>query len=52
MSTIELLIDEPPDGQTRTWLLLAHGAGAPMTSPFMNEIAALATARGIAVARF
>lgn len=52
MSTIELLIDEPPDGQTRTWLLLAHGAGAPMTSPFMNEIAALAAARGIAVARF
>lgn len=33
-------------------LLLAHGAGAPMTSPFMETIAAMLAARGIAVARF
>lgn len=33
-------------------LLLAHGAGAPMTSPFMDKVAGLLAARGIAVARF
>ncbi len=52
MSDIELLIDMPPGAPGSAWLLLAHGAGAPMTSPFMNEIATLLAARGIAVARF
>ncbi len=33
-------------------LLLAHGAGAPMDSPFMDAIAAAIAARGIDVARF
>ncbi|MEQ1717129.1 MAG: alpha/beta family hydrolase [Hyphomicrobium sp.] len=33
-------------------LLLAHGAGAAMTSPFMEQIAALLAERGIAVSRF
>nr|MDP9120917.1 hypothetical protein [Acidobacteriota bacterium] len=33
-------------------LVLAHGAGAPMDSPFMNEIALGVGARGIRVARF
>lgn len=35
-----------------TQLILAHGAGAPMTSPFMDEIAALLAARRIGVTRF
>ncbi len=40
-----------PDGAT--WrLLLAHGAGAPMDSDFMNAIAAALAGRGIGVARF
>lgn len=33
-------------------LLLAHGAGAPMDSPFMNGFAHAAAARGISVHRF
>jgi uncharacterized protein len=33
-------------------LLLAHGAGAPMDSPFMNQIADLLAERGIQVLRF
>lgn len=52
MSAIELLTELPPDGNAQAWLILAHGAGAPMTSPFMEEISRLLSARGIAVARF
>ncbi len=33
-------------------LLLAHGAGAAMTSPFMERIARLLAERGLAVSRF
>ena len=33
-------------------LLLAHGAGAPMDSPFMNAIAESVAAAGIEVIRF
>jgi hypothetical protein len=33
-------------------LILAHGAGAPMDSPFMEEMAERLAARGIAVCRF
>ncbi|HEV7516120.1 MAG TPA: alpha/beta fold hydrolase [Thermoanaerobaculia bacterium] len=33
-------------------LVLAHGAGAPMDSPFMNTMAAGLAARGIRVVRF
>jgi predicted alpha/beta-hydrolase family hydrolase len=32
--------------------LLAHGAGAPMDSPWMNAVAALLADRGLRVARF
>jgi len=41
-----------PLGQTRACLLLAHGAGAPMDSVFMQRMAELLAERGIAVARF
>lgn len=45
-----MLWDGPADaGQV---LLLAHGAGAPMDSPFMNGIAQRLAARGCRVARF
>jgi predicted alpha/beta-hydrolase family hydrolase len=33
-------------------LLLAHGAGAPMTSPFMDLVAALLAERGLHILRF
>jgi predicted alpha/beta-hydrolase family hydrolase len=36
----------------RRHLLLAHGAGAPMTSPFMEKIATLLAERGLCVHRF
>ncbi|MEM9728504.1 MAG: alpha/beta family hydrolase [Myxococcota bacterium] len=46
----ETLRDGPDDA---AWtLVLAHGAGAPMDSPFMNTIASLVGSRGVAVVRF
>ncbi len=46
----EFLTDGPADA--RSHLLLAHGAGAPMTSPFMEKIAQLLVERGLRVSRF
>ena len=40
-----------PSMATRT-LVLAHGAGAPMDSPFMEEMAAGVAERGVRVVRF
>lgn len=40
----------PADAASR--LLLAHGAGASMTSPFMETISALLAERGVSVTRF
>jgi uncharacterized protein len=36
----------------RLHLLLAHGAGAPMTSPFLEKMTLLLVERGLAVSRF
>lgn len=47
--TLQPLKSGPP-GVPR--LILAHGAGAPMTSPFMEEIANLLAARSVATSRF
>jgi predicted alpha/beta-hydrolase family hydrolase len=44
------LLTTGPDSTPR--LLLAHGAGAPMDSPFMNTIAEDVAAAGIGVVRF
>lgn len=41
-----------PLGEARATLILAHGAGAPMDSAFMQEMAQLLAARGVAVLRF
>lgn len=46
----EFLFDGPQDA--RETAVLAHGAGAPMDSPFMAQFAAGLAARGIRVARF
>ncbi|MBM7059434.1 alpha/beta hydrolase [Pseudomonas sp. UL073] len=51
MSVSELLWDRPSAAVLGT-LILAHGAGAPMDSAFMQGIAARLAARGIAVVRF
>ncbi|HLU63539.1 MAG TPA: alpha/beta fold hydrolase, partial [Protaetiibacter sp.] len=40
-----------PDESERL-LVLAHGAGAPMDSPWMDELCALLGERGVRVARF
>src|ERR1700688_4482920 len=45
----EVLLDGPADGPT---LVLAHGAGAPMDSPFLATMAAGLAERGVRVARF
>lgn len=41
-----------PSGEARATLILAHGAGAPMDSDFMQQMAQHLAARGIAVLRF
>ncbi len=40
------------DGRTLGTIVLAHGAGAPMDSTFMNEMSAGLAARGARVVRF
>jgi predicted alpha/beta-hydrolase family hydrolase len=49
METPDLLFDGPADAPT---VVLAHGAGAPMDSPFMNAMAAGLAAAGLRAARF
>jgi uncharacterized protein len=44
-----MILDGPAAGPA---IALAHGAGAPMDSPFMNTMAAGLAAAGLAVARF
>jgi predicted alpha/beta-hydrolase family hydrolase len=44
-----MILDGPAGGPA---LALAHGAGAPMDSPFMNTMATGLAAAGLAVARF
>ncbi|HEX2569001.1 MAG TPA: alpha/beta family hydrolase [Polyangia bacterium] len=48
----DLLHDGPPLKKARLKLVLAHGAGAPMDSPFMDTIAAGLGEGGIHVVRF
>ncbi|KFC62905.1 hypothetical protein FF80_03476 [Devosia sp. LC5] len=48
--TTDFLFDGPEDA--RITLLLAHGAGAPMDSPWMANAARLLAAKGLRVARF
>jgi hypothetical protein len=47
----ENILFEGPNDAAHT-LALAHGAGAPMDSPFMNRVSAGLAARGMRVARF
>jgi len=47
---MNFLLAGPEDAPVR--LLLAHGAGAPMDSPFMSLMADLLARRGVATARF
>ncbi|HEY3571403.1 MAG TPA: alpha/beta family hydrolase [Thermoanaerobaculia bacterium] len=49
MEKNEMIFDGPEDGPT---VVLAHGAGAPMSSPFMNVIAAGLGAAGLRAVRF
>ena len=46
---MDFLYDGPADGPK---LILAHGAGAPMDSDFMNDVAAALGERGVRVIRF
>ncbi|MFV3411674.1 alpha/beta fold hydrolase [Pseudomonas nitroreducens] len=48
---LSLLRNPARDGVSAT-LVLAHGAGAPMDSPFMDDVAARLAKRGISVVRF
>lgn len=41
-----------PADEPEVTLILAHGAGAPMDSPFLERMAELLAARGVAVVRF
>lgn len=46
------LLRNPAQGELSATLVLAHGAGAPMDSPFMDDMAARLAQRGISVVRF
>ncbi len=46
------LLWERPAGEPRGTLILAHGAGAPMDSDFMQRMAGLLADQGVAVVRF
>lgn len=46
------VIDTPAKGQCKARLLLAHGAGAPMDSEFMDTISICLAEQGIAIRRF
>ena len=48
--TEEFLIEGPEDAAHT--LILAHGAGAPMDSTFMNRVSAMLSEKGIRVVRF
>ncbi|UAW97294.1 alpha/beta hydrolase [Halopseudomonas nanhaiensis] len=50
--SISLLINEPQTGPCSVTMLLAHGAGAPMDSPFMQSMAEYLAGSGLRVARF
>lgn len=51
MVSIDFLLDEAVGEHVAT-LLLAHGAGAPMDSDFMNALAAALAGHGVRVLRF
>jgi len=50
MQRDDLILEGPPDAAHT--VVLAHGAGAPMDSPFMRRVSAGLAARGMRVARF
>ncbi|HVO37525.1 MAG TPA: alpha/beta fold hydrolase [Spirochaetia bacterium] len=52
MSDIPLLIDTPKGKADRLTIVLAHGAGAAMDSPFMEETAHALCAQSFRVVRF
>ncbi len=45
-------LETNPSTRVQATLLLAHGAGAPMDSDYMNQLAEALAARGIRVLRF
>jgi predicted alpha/beta-hydrolase family hydrolase len=49
---LALLHENLPEYQSIATLILAHGAGAPMDSPFMNAMVQRLVNKGIAVLRF
>ncbi|MEO1829579.1 MAG: alpha/beta family hydrolase [Pseudomonas sp.] len=49
---MQSVLTDQPAGEPRATLLLAHGAGAPMDSPFMTQLAAALSAQGVKVVRF
>jgi predicted alpha/beta-hydrolase family hydrolase len=50
-SAIATLVDEP-EGQTLGTIVLAHGAGAGMDTPFLRDMAAALASRGFRAVRF
>ena len=52
LSEIPLLMNDPKGRASRLTIVLAHGAGATMDSPFMEEIAGALAAESFRVARF
>jgi len=49
---MDFLVNEANKPEQKMALVLAHGAGAPMDSEFMNQVASLYAASGVKVLRF
>ena len=47
-----MLIDEPQGSDAVATLMVAHGSGLPMDSPFMTQMAHQLATHGICVLRF
>lgn len=52
VETVSAILDSPAEDPGRSAILFAHGAGAPMDSEFMTEVAARLVALGFPVMRF
>ncbi len=52
MAEIPVMVDRPEGRESELVIVLAHGAGAPMDSPFMNDVARGLAAGSFRVVRF
>ena len=52
LPNVSAILDRPEEDSGRSTILLGHGAGAPLSSAFLEAVATGLAARGLAVLRF